>query len=291
MKRRIWLVLLGFLTAGAALGEIYRWVDEDGHVQFGDKPPPDSNATAVEMRKPPTPEAVERARRHFDERLEQARERVLEPARPARSATVPPREAARDPRAVPCFAPLSDFVQSPAGDGFEPITPTALDAGQRAMLVNLLRRAAGHWRGRIEDLACEGDPPAGERRTVSLDIHDAAATWESTDSLLVVDSDIGGEEQESSRVFVQFEVGDRLYFSTVEPAGRIAVSGNQVELLSLEDDRVAFVLKNRSPGAGTSRPLRTEVRYWEMSGGGVTFTELYFRNERLSGSRAWRLTK
>jgi hypothetical protein len=77
----------------------------------------------------------------------------------------------------------------------------------------------------------------------------------------------------------------------VESAGEVNLAGNAVELLSLDDSLVAFVLKNRAPGGGSSRPLRTEVRYFESVGGSLTFTELYFRNEQLSGSRRWLLTK
>ena len=73
MKQPTWLALLFLLAAGVALGEVYKWVDETGHVQFGDTPPPGSDAQPVQMHKVPTPEEVGRAKQRFDERLEQAR--------------------------------------------------------------------------------------------------------------------------------------------------------------------------------------------------------------------------
>ncbi len=288
MKQRTWFALLVLLAAGNALGEVYKWVDETGQVQFGDTPPPGSDAQPMKMHKEPTPEEVGRAKQRLDDRLEQARKRVLDTGAPAAPVQA---SSARSPQDAPCFAPLADFVQSPAGAAFVPITPTVLGEAQRATLLALMRSVEGHWEGRIEDVTCLGNPPAGEQRSVTLDIDDAAATWNPVDALLIVDSQVAGEEQESQRLFIKFRVADALYFNTVESAGQIDLTGNKVELLALEDDRVEFVLKNRAPGGGTSRPLRTEVRYWEMSGSNVTFTELYFRNELLSGSRRWLLRK
>jgi hypothetical protein len=154
-----------------------------------------------------------------------------------------------------------------------------------------MRRAEGHWAGRIADVTCLGNPPAGEERRVELEVEDAAASWHPVDSMLVVDSQVAGAEQESQRLFIKFRVADALYFNAVESAGEIDLAGNKVELLSLEDERIAFVIKNRAAGAGKSRPLRSEVRYWEVSGNRVSFVELYFRNDLLSGSRTWLLTR
>lgn len=286
-------LLLSLLAGQAAAGEVYKWVDESGHVQFGDAPPPGSKAQAVEMHKAPSPEDVERAKQRFDARLDQARKRVLGSQAPpeATPAAAAPADGKRSPREAPCFAPLADFVQSPAQATFTPITPTPLDAGQGASLEALMRGVEGHWEGRIEDTSCLGNPPLGETRTVILDIEDAAATWHPVDSMLVVDTQVSSHEQESQRLFIKFRVADALYFNTVESASEINLTGNKVELLSLDDNGVAFLTKNRAPGAGTSRPLRTEVRYFESDGSSMTFTELYFRNDQLSGSREWLLVK
>jgi len=293
MTQRFWPALLFLLAAGDALGDVFKWVDENGRVQFGDHPPPGADARAVEMHKVPTPDEVGRAKQRFDDRLEQARRRVLGPREPAAGAPTTPSAdtGTRSPQDAPCFAAMSDFIHSPAGAAFVPITPSVLTAEQREELQDLFRKAEGHWQGRVADLACLGNPPAGEQRTVMLEIDDAHATWNPVDSQLVVDSQVAGDEQESLRLFIKFRVTDALYFNTAEMTDQIDLVGNKVELLSMDGVRVSFILKNRAPGAGTSRPLRTELRYWDMSGPNVIFTELYFRNELLSGSRTWSLTK
>lgn len=43
-----WLFTLGFfVTAGAGAGEIYKWVDENGVVQFTETPPEQGQSTAI----------------------------------------------------------------------------------------------------------------------------------------------------------------------------------------------------------------------------------------------------
>lgn len=49
---RCLLALLLALTAPAASAQVYKWVDENGRVHYGEKPPPGSKSSAV---KPPTP--------------------------------------------------------------------------------------------------------------------------------------------------------------------------------------------------------------------------------------------
>lgn len=54
MKRAAWLLAL--LCAGLAQAQTYRWVDQDGKVHFGDRPPPAAAGKAQE-RKPMAPAA------------------------------------------------------------------------------------------------------------------------------------------------------------------------------------------------------------------------------------------
>ena len=44
-KRPIFLII-GLLLASTALAQAYRWVDEDGVVHYGDRPPPDAETPA-----------------------------------------------------------------------------------------------------------------------------------------------------------------------------------------------------------------------------------------------------
>lgn len=44
------LLLGSVLLAVSATAELYRWVDDDGRVQFSDRPPPSQNAEPVTLR-------------------------------------------------------------------------------------------------------------------------------------------------------------------------------------------------------------------------------------------------
>ncbi|MFT4174607.1 MAG: glutaredoxin family protein [Rhodocyclaceae bacterium] len=45
---RLAVALLAIIAAGASHGEVYRWVDKNGKVNYSDNPPPDAN---IEQRK------------------------------------------------------------------------------------------------------------------------------------------------------------------------------------------------------------------------------------------------
>lgn len=42
MHKRIFFVFIAILAASAVMAQAYRWVDEDGVVHYGDRPPPDA---------------------------------------------------------------------------------------------------------------------------------------------------------------------------------------------------------------------------------------------------------
>ena len=46
MKRWIWIALAA-VAAGTAHAQAYRWVDKDGHVGYGDTPPPGAKTTPL----------------------------------------------------------------------------------------------------------------------------------------------------------------------------------------------------------------------------------------------------
>ncbi|MGH8747401.1 MAG: DUF4124 domain-containing protein [Burkholderiales bacterium] len=59
MKRWIW-VALAAAVVGTAYGQAYRWVDENGHVGYGDTPPPGVKVTPLRVTAPaPSPASTE----------------------------------------------------------------------------------------------------------------------------------------------------------------------------------------------------------------------------------------
>ena len=57
MKPHLFALIVA-LAAPVAMAQVYKWVDDKGHVQYGDKPPPGAKATPVAP--PPGPQAKPR---------------------------------------------------------------------------------------------------------------------------------------------------------------------------------------------------------------------------------------
>lgn len=94
MRTLLGLALL--LAAGTAAGaEAYRWVDEKGVTNFGEKPPANRPARAVNT----TPSGIVEGGAQFTEIAEAERRRAQDEARKAQVAAAA--AAARTPRAVP----------------------------------------------------------------------------------------------------------------------------------------------------------------------------------------------
>lgn len=72
--RQILLFITMLLFAASAAAGVYKWVDEDGHVQFGDRPPPEVDAgdEVVIRNKEPASEEIAPVDR------KQVRDRLLE---------------------------------------------------------------------------------------------------------------------------------------------------------------------------------------------------------------------
>jgi len=74
-----WMFLALLLAASPAIGQMYKWVDKDGKVRYGDTPPPGSKSTSM------------KAQRHDD-------------AQPAAPASRPPQANPKDAPKLPLTA-------------------------------------------------------------------------------------------------------------------------------------------------------------------------------------------
>ena len=90
--------LAGGVLAGPAAAEVYRWVDEQGKVHFGDRPPATAPAEALDLDVPPAVDGPDRGRmerqRRFLDVTEEERRREAAARREA--------QAERERRAENC---------------------------------------------------------------------------------------------------------------------------------------------------------------------------------------------
>jgi hypothetical protein len=77
--RKLLLLLLVWTTSASAAG-VYKWVDEQGRVHYGERPPARAQAQEIEVRQapPPLPAEDEAARRDNQQRLLRAFEEERE---------------------------------------------------------------------------------------------------------------------------------------------------------------------------------------------------------------------
>lgn len=292
-KSIIYIAVIVF--AVLSLGAIYKWVDESGKVHYGDSPPEEIDAQSIAVPEGPSEEDVEQARQRLQEKIEKY-EKLSEQAKHLETADQPPEEKKSHviiPENVVCFTPLEDIVQGPSGERFTPITPTSLTKAQQRLIINLFRKLEGRWQGTITDVSCKGKPLEPKSKIKNIQAR-TKVDWDKLDSQLIIESDTTDTESRTHEIITQmFEVGDALYFrdyggsgAPQEPrSGTIALKGNLVEVLTLNQNLVSFLTKTRISG----QP-RGEVRHLELSGGTIKFVELYFF-ESLAGSKTWVLSR
>lgn len=91
MSIRLNLFMLLCLLPLTAAGGIYKWVDEDGTVHYGQSPPPDQQAETV---KPPPPVDTEGAQKELQEQREKLRKMDEQRAERKKTAAEEEKEAA-----------------------------------------------------------------------------------------------------------------------------------------------------------------------------------------------------
>ena len=73
---RILLVLVLLLSfAGASIAEMYKWVDEEGNVHYGDCPPADCKPEQIESAPGPSEEEIKRSQERSERLIQEQRQR------------------------------------------------------------------------------------------------------------------------------------------------------------------------------------------------------------------------
>lgn len=291
MKKSKWFLLLVVLISAFALAQVYRWVDEEGGIHFGDKPPEEVDAEKLILPEGPSEEEIVQAQEDLRKRLE-ARKIADEATQSrGRNAEAPALEKAEPKAGIEsirneefvCFTPLSAFVEGDSAKHFVPITPTELTGEQQKLLKDLFGGIGRYWRGEITEVVCTGNPSEPDSKSLEFEAK-TVVDWSARESKLVVETNSFGKDDMSVRELTQrYKVGDALYISSgkvlSEGWSNIAVKGNRVEILSLERNTLSFLIKRRAKRAHRN----AEIRYLELATNQLVFKEIYFANHILTG--------
>jgi hypothetical protein len=283
------LFILVMFSAGSN-AQVYKWVDENGKVNFGDKPPEEVNAQAVDLPPGPSDQEVEKAQQELQQTLEARQE-----SETVDSDSTPQEAAPTGPRSVPefaCFTPIEDVLRGPTRAAYKPITPTDVTEAQKTRARSVLALASGSWRGTGVELNCSGQVDAPRSDVLNFNVS-SIGTWRPRENLLVLANSANGSRRRLSETRNSFiAVSDALYFFEVAgDAGKsmqrnMSQRGNQAEGLYLDDVSLAFMINRRSFNV-----WRRELRLLVVSGRNLTYTELYFHQNLLTGSRVWTVSR
>ncbi len=140
------IVLGGLLAAASASASgVYKWVDDQGKVHYGDRPPAAAEPTEVELEEKPVPSAADTGRQEKTQRLldaiESERERKKKAtAREAANSAQRKRNCAIAKRRVETFDRANNI--SIAGDDGE---RKYLDDNERASAMKQARQLVREW--------------------------------------------------------------------------------------------------------------------------------------------------
>lgn len=285
----------GFLFAlilipALCFAQVYQWVDEDGNVHFGDQPPADAGAQSVNLPKGPSDQQVEAAQQELQDALD-----ARESESAAAPVSAPAATAQRSGQTVPefaCYTPIEQVLSGPVRAAYEPLFVKELNESQQRGVRTILASASGSWRGSSVELVCSGNIDAARSEKLNFSVR-STGTWRSKDSLLILENRATGSRRRGNETRVSyFEVGDLLYYRDAKGDGEtttdrtIALRGNKAEGFYLDEVGFAFMNRPRSFNV-----VRTELRHLQVKGNRLDYTELYFHQNLLTGSRVWSLSR
>jgi hypothetical protein len=73
MMRVLFILILSLSFAGALFAALYKWVDEEGNVHYGDCPPVDCQPEQIETAPPPSDKDIQRSRERAERLIQEQR--------------------------------------------------------------------------------------------------------------------------------------------------------------------------------------------------------------------------
>lgn len=136
---------LSFTVADPVMAEVYKWIDKDGKVQYGDRPGNDS-AEEIKLKGPPEHDADLTERRETQKKMLDIykEERMEKQEQRAKS------EEEKQARKIKCAA-AKNKLQKVRNAGFlyektdDPLNPRILSTEERAQAETQVKAAIKHW--------------------------------------------------------------------------------------------------------------------------------------------------
>jgi hypothetical protein len=276
------LFVVELLISPVANAEIYRWVDEQGNVNFGDCPPADCASKPVQSAWEPSEEAVreaqERARRLQDYER-QASERRASQATVTDPVGIgkPPLESPAD---IPCFAPLADTWGQLIPDSREGPHRRRLSDAEYRWLQGLLKSLEGRRDGAIRETVCirpDAEPPS---TSVNIDV-DWQGRWQS-ERIFRIRAEPQGKGTEFFSILWSRQ-GLRFRKAQTDLSFQLDRPGNDAAIVELTGNSLTFYWRR----GGKRR--HTNVISISRAGRRISMREFFYTQGELIGKRLWKI--
>jgi len=285
----ILLFVAGLLFVPVGIGEIYRWVDDQGNVHYGDCPPADCGAVPIRSHTRPSQKAVneaqETARRlqDYQRQLSQDRKRDATETKPP----VTPGPSIDVPADIPCFAVLAESWGERIPDARGNIHRRPLEKAEHGWLKGLLRSMEGRRDGVIRETVCVRPDASPPSKVWNYDV-DWHGEWRS-DRVFRVRAEQRGLETRSVDVsFYSYLLSDdglRFRKTGTDTYSQLDKPGNDAEVVELTDRGLTFFWRR------DSNVRRTNVISLRSAGRRVEVSEFFYVQGMLTGKRHWTINR
>ena len=288
--RSTFLIICSLLFAAVAIGAVYKWVDDEGNVHYGDTPPKDQEKETIEIAPAPPPKTI--IEEQDRDRLPKAEEEVLRDGETDEvledEIEAAKQPVARYPTDIKCFTPLTEAWGGRIADTREGVTRQPFKNDEHKQLMTLFDALEGRWSGRIEDVTCHspGADPPSKTHDYKFRLN---ARWQS-EQRFWIEAELEGARDTRAvlRQFFWFLLstdGLRFRKAKTDISFELDKPGNDVEILEVGDNILTFYWRR----GGTIR--RTNVFFINKNGRSFTISEYFYVQGVLAGKCLWKLGK
>lgn len=294
------LFLATLFALPPAVGQIYKWVDSDGIVHYGDCPPPECASQEVELAPPPSAESVREAEsrmrsiRDYERKIGGSGKSTSSRKGVSQTASPPAGGIASLPSDRRCFSSLETAWDHRIRDSREPVPSTPLEAEQIEAVKTLLEEIAGgsrgnlgRYRGRLVETECltpNSVPPS------RVDHYDASwdGDWRSEGVFRIETEQEGRDRKVHYKRFFWFSIGPRgLRFTATRSSHVPNLDRGLFDTAVLQADDERLVFYQRRGG----RVRRATVVVLEEQDQSFTLDEYLYVQGELARHRSWEMEK
>ncbi|MCU7843872.1 MAG: DUF4124 domain-containing protein [Candidatus Thiodiazotropha sp. (ex Monitilora ramsayi)] len=278
-------LVLGLSVASTGFAEVYKWIDDEGNVHFGDCPPASCESETLQIEPPPSDHAVKEAQDRF-KRLKDYRKKLQESRKEETKRAEKPE--VRIPPDVECFTLLTDAWGGKIPDTREAVQRRPLSGTELRQIKRLFHALKGRWRGNLEDTSCIRPDATPPTKTYYYEFR-LRAHWKA-DQPLEIEADLEGVEAKADlrrQFFWILLSNDGLRFrkAAIDILPELDRPRYDVEILAIGDNSIRFYLRR----GGALR--RTNVFSFHKVGRGFIISEFFYVQGALAGKRQWTIER